>query len=196
MTTKTATAKKPLAQRKATEIAAIMAKYPSKRSAVMPVLFLVQEEEGWITDESLHEIAEVCGVHPSEVQEVTSFYTMFHREPVGKYVLWVCGTLPCALCGADGLFTYLKETLKVGMDEVTPDGLFTIKRIECLGACSEAPLMLINNTLHTKLTQAKVNDLLEQCRKGADFSNGIANSNAVAIGGKPKAKPKSKAKAK
>jgi NADH-quinone oxidoreductase subunit E len=195
MTAPTTTERRSLAQRKATEIAAIMAKYPSRRSAVMPVLFLVQEEDGWVSDESLHEVAEVCGVHPSEVQEVTSFYTMFHREPVGKYVLWVCGTLPCALCGADGLFTYLKETLKVEMDEVTPDGLFTIKRIECLGACSEAPLMLINNTLHTKLTQAKVNDLLEQCRKGADFSNGITNSNALRIGGKKTAKAKAGSKA-
>lgn len=198
MTTQTAQTRKPLAQRKAAEIEAIMKKYPSRRSAVMPVLFLAQEEEGWISEETLHEVAEICGIHPSEVQEITSFYLMYHREPVGKYVLWVCGTLPCALCGADGLFDYLKETLEVDLDEVTPDGLFTIKRIECLGACSEAPLMLINNTLQTNLTREKVDDLLERCRQGEDFSNNITNSNSGLGRKKPKKKAgkKSKSKAK
>lgn len=200
MTTQTAEARKPLAQRKAAEIEAIMKKYPSRRSAVMPVLFLAQEEEGWISEATLHEVAAICGIHPSEVQEVTSFYTMYHREPVGKYVLWVCGTLPCALCGADGLFNYLQEKLGVGMDEVTPDGNFTIKRMECLGACSEAPLMLLNNTMATNLTRAKVDELLERCRQGEDFSGGITNSNAgpgrKQLKAKSKSKPKTKAKSK
>lgn len=196
MTTPTAVSRKPLAQRKAAEIEAIMKKYPSRRSAVMPVLFLAQEEEGWISEETLHEIAEICGIHPSEVQEVTSFYTMYHREPVGKYVLWVCGTLPCALCGADGLFKYLQEKLGVGIDEVTPDGLFTIKRMECLGACSEAPLLLLNNTMATNLTRTKVDELLERCRKGEDFSNNVTNSNPGVGRTKPKAKAKAGSKAK
>jgi NADH-quinone oxidoreductase subunit E len=178
MTPKSGTTGKPLAQRKAAEIAAIMKKYPSRRSAVMPVLFLVQEEEGWIPEPAIHEVAEICGIHPSEVQEIISFYTMYHREPVGKYVMWVCGTLPCALCGAEGLRSYLKEKLGVGLDEMTPDGLFTIKHMECLGACSEAPLMLLNNTMQTKLTRAKVDELIERCRKGEDFSNRATNSNA------------------
>lgn len=182
MTPRTATARKPLAQRKAAQIEAIMKKYPSRRSAAMPVLFLVQEEDGWISEESIHEVAEICGIHASEVQEIISFYTMYHREPVGKYVLWVCGTLPCALCGADGLIAYLKEQLGVGMDEVTPDGLFTIKRMECLGACSEAPLLLINNTMQTKLTRAKVDELIARCRKGEDFSNNATNSNSGIAG--------------
>lgn len=192
MTSATATARKPLAKRKAAEIEAILKKYPSRRSGVMPILFLVQEEDGWISDEAVHEVAEICGVHPSEVEEVCSFYTMYHREPVGKYVLWVCGTLPCALCGADGLIAYLKEKLGVGMDEVTPDGLFTIKRMECLGACSEAPLLLVNNTMQMNLTRAKVDELLERCRNGDDFSNNVTNSNS---GVKP-ARRKSKGKAK
>lgn len=190
MTSPAATDRQPLAVRRAAEIEAIMKKYPSRQSAVMPLLFLVQEEDGWISDEAVHEVAEICGVHPSEVQEVTSFYTMYHREPVGKYVLWVCGTLPCALCGADGLFAYLKEKLQVGMDEVTPDGLFTIKRMECLGACSEAPLMLLGNTMQTKLTRAKVDELIERCRKGEDFSNNMTNSNAGAGRKKPAARAK------
>jgi NADH-quinone oxidoreductase subunit E len=191
MTATVATERKPLAERKAAEIEAIMKKYPSRRSAVMPVLFLVQEEDGWISDQALHEVAEICGIHPSEVEEVTSFYTMYHREPVGKYVMWLCGTLPCALCGADGLIKYLEETLGVGMDEVTPDGLFTLKHMECLGACSEAPLLLINNTMQTKLTRAKVDELIARCRKGEDFSNNVTNSNS-GVGAK-KSKPRARA---
>lgn len=162
---KTANAK-PLKERKAIEIEAIMKKYPIRRSGVMDLLWLVQEENGWITEEAMEEIAEVCEMQPSEVMEMVTFYTMYHRRPVGKNVFWVCGTLPCALCGSDGLIQYLKEKLNVEMDEVTEDGLFTIKRAECLGACSEAPLMLVNKKMATKLTRAKVDEIIDRCRAG------------------------------
>jgi NADH-quinone oxidoreductase subunit E len=155
-----------LRERKAIEIEAIMKKYPIRRSGVMDVMYLVQDEDGWISPEMMTEIAEVCSMQPSEVMEMASFYTMYHREPVGKNVFWVCGTLPCALCGADGLFDYLKEKLGADVDEVTEDGLFTVKRIECLGACSEAPLMLVNDRMATKLTRAKVDEIIEKCKKG------------------------------
>lgn len=162
----------PLAEVKAEAIATEMAKYPSPRSAVMALLFMVQELDGHITPPAVAEVAEICGMQPSEVSEVVTFYTMYFRDPVGKNILWVCGTLPCALCGADGLFDYLKEKLGVGLDEVTPDGLFTIKRMECLGACSEAPLMLINEKMATKLNRAKVDELIERMRNGETWSDG------------------------
>jgi len=169
-------ARGPLAEVKAKEIATEMAKYPRPRSAVMALLFMVQELDGHITPPAVEEVAEICGMQPSEVSEVVTFYTMYFREPVGKNIMWVCGTLPCALCGADGLFDYLKEKLGVGMDEVTPDGLFTIKRMECLGACSEAPLMLINEKMATKLNRAKVDEIIERVRNGEKWSdNGEAN---------------------
>lgn len=156
----------PLAKRKALEIEKIMKKYPIRRSAVMDLLFLVQEEdpEGRITPEATEEIGEICEMTPAEVAEMITFYTMYHREPVGTHVFWVCGTLPCALSGSDGLFEYMKEKLGVGLDEVTEDGLFTIKRMECLGACSEAPLVLAGKKMVTKLTRAKVDDLIDRLR--------------------------------
>lgn len=156
----------PLKERRKAEIDAIMAKYPVKRSGVMALLHLVQGDEGWISPEAMAEIAEICQMQPSEVMEMVSFYTMYHRRPVGKYVLWVCGTLPCALCGSDGLIDYLKRQTGAGMDEVSPDGVFTIKRAECLGACSEAPLMLVNDKMEIRLTRAKVDEILRLCRAG------------------------------
>lgn len=144
----------------------IMAKFPLRRSGLMPLLWLIQEEAGWISPYAMIEVAEICGCTPAEVLEVASFYQMYHREPVGRYVLGICGTLPCALSGADGMFAYLKEKLGIGWDETTPDGMFTIERRECLGACSEAPLMLVNRQLETKLTSEKVDRILEECRSG------------------------------
>lgn len=144
----------------------IMAKFPNRRSGLIPLLWVIQEEDGWISPEAMREAAALCGCTPAEALEVASFYQMFHRQPVGRYVLGICGTLPCALSGADGLYGYLKERLGIGWGETTPDGLFTIERRECLGACSEAPLMLVNQELETKLTREKVDAILEECRNG------------------------------
>ena len=157
------------AERRAIEIEKIMSKYPSRRSGVMAVLWLMQEDQGWISPEAMGAVAEICAIQPAEVMEMVTFYTMYHRWPVGQYVLGVCGTLPCALCGADGLLDYLKDKLGVGLDEVTPDGLFTIRKMECLGACSEAPLMLVNRRMALKLTRSNVDEIIERCRNGEEI---------------------------
>jgi NADH-quinone oxidoreductase subunit E len=170
----------PLAERKSAQIEAIMGKYPVRRSGVMDLLWLVQEEEGWISPESMAEVAEVCGIQPSEVMEMVTFYTMYHRQPVGRFVLGVCATLPCALCGAEGLLDYLKEKLGAGLEERTPDGVFTLRRVECLGACSEAPLMLVNKKLATRLTRAKVDQILQSCREQAAEERRKAGARAEA----------------
>ena len=156
----------PLMERKAVEIEAIMKKYPDRRSGAMAVLWLVQDDAGWISAEAMEEVAEICEMQPSEVLELVTFYTMYHRQPVGKYVFGVCGTLPCALCGSDGLIEYLKEKLGVDPGEISEDGLFTIKRMECLGACDEAPLMLVNKRLASKLTRRSVDEIILRCRQG------------------------------
>jgi NADH-quinone oxidoreductase subunit E len=91
---------------------------------------------------------------------------MYSREPLGKYVLGICGTLPCALCAADGLYEYLSKKLGIKWEETTADGMFTIQRRECLGACSEAPVMLVNQALEIKLTRAKADAILDECRRG------------------------------
>ena len=149
------------------QIEKIMSHYPTRRSGMIPVLWLVQRKLGWVPDSVYAEVAECVGSTTTEVQEVVSFYTMFHRRPVGKYVLQVCKTLPCALVGGLGLRDYLMQKLGVGLDEVTPDGVFMIQEVECLGACSEAPLMLVNEKLETKLTPEKVEQILNRCRDEA-----------------------------
>lgn len=152
------------------ELEEIMARYPDKRSGLIPVLWLVQRKLGWVPDEVFPELAEAAGVAATEVEEVVSFYTMFNRKETGHYILQVCKTLPCALCGGLGLSKYLQETLKVGLNEPTADGVFTILEVECLGACSEAPLMLVNEKMETRLTREKVDRILERCRAEAPQS--------------------------
>ena len=147
-------------------IDALAKSYPTRLSLMLPVLWLVQEEDGWIVPDAMEEVAAICECTTAMVMEVVSFYQMYHRAAVGKYVLGLCGTLPCALVGADGLYAYLKEKLGIGWNETTDDGLFTIERRECMGACSEAPVMLVNQTLETKLTCEKVDQIIEECRAG------------------------------
>ena len=147
-------------------IEALMKKYPTRQSALLMVLWIVQEEDGWISPEIITEVAGICECTTAEVNEVVSFYQMYNRKPVGKFVLGVCGTLPCALCGADGLYEYLSEKLDIQYGEVSEDGLFTIQRRECLGACSESPVMLVNRKLETRLTRAKIDAILDECRSG------------------------------
>ncbi|MCL5269523.1 MAG: NAD(P)H-dependent oxidoreductase subunit E [bacterium] len=155
-----------LYSRRKTEVDALLAKYPDRRSATMPLLWLVQEEDGWISPESQIEVAAIVGATPAQVNEVVSFYQMYNRAPVGKYVLGICGTLPCALCAADGLYEFLSGKLGIGWGDTTADGLFTIQRRECLGACSEAPVMLVNRKLETRLTRARIDRIIEECRAG------------------------------
>jgi len=166
MKNKSSIANNGLYHRHKEEIDHLLKKYPLRRSGLLPILWIIQEEDGWISPESMEEAAEICGCTPAEMLEVVSFYQMYHRRPVGKYVLGICGTLPCALAGADGLYEYVREKLGIGWNETTPDGLCTIERRECLGACSEAPLMLVNHVLETKLTREKVDLILEECRAG------------------------------
>lgn len=156
----------PLYERHREAIDALRRKYPTRRSLLLPILWLIQEEDGWISRETMDQAAEICEITTAEVMEVVSFYQMYNRSPVGKYVLGICGTLPCALCGADGLYDYLNEKLGIGWNETTDDGLFTIQRRECLGACSEAPVMLVNQGIEIKLTRARVDQILEECRQG------------------------------
>lgn len=153
-------------QRHQAAIEALTPKYPTRRSLLLPVLWLIQEEAGWISSQDMIEAAEICECTPAEVLEVVSFYQMYNREPVGQFVFGICGTLPCALCAADGLYEYISGKLGIKWNETTPDGLFTIQRRECLGACSEAPVMLLNQELEVKLTREKIDRLIAECRAG------------------------------
>ncbi len=124
-----------------------IAKYPAgqKQSAVMAALAIAQEEQGWLSSESIEAVADYLGMPPIAAYEVASFYTMYDLKPVGKYKLTVCTNLPCMLSGAVDAGEYLKQKLGVGYDETTADGKFTLKQGECMGACGDAPVMLLNN---------------------------------------------------
>jgi NADH-quinone oxidoreductase subunit E len=148
------------------QIDALAKKYPTRRSMLLPVLWFIQEEDGWISPETMEDAAEICECTAAEVMEVVSFYQMYNRKPIGKYVFGICATLPCALCASDGLYDYLSEKLGVKWHETSEDGMWTIQRRECLGACSEAPVMLVNQGFEIKLTQAKVNQIIEECKSG------------------------------
>jgi len=122
-------------------------KYPpdQRQSAVMAALTIAQDEKGWLSTETMDFVARYLGMAPIAVYEVASFYTMYDLKPVGKYKLTVCTNLPCALQGANAAAAHLKQRLGIGFNETTADGRFTLKEAECMGACGDAPVMLMNN---------------------------------------------------
>jgi len=125
----------------------VAAHYPPehRRSAVIPALYIVQEQQGHITASAIRHVAEVIGCTPAEVDDVVTYYAMFFREPVGKYVVQVCRTLSCALRGAERVTAELERTLGIKVGQTDPDGTFTLMEMECLGACDRAPVVMVNN---------------------------------------------------
>ena len=124
-----------------------IAKYPAdqKQSAVMSALAIAQEQQGWLSSEAIECVANYLGMAPMAAYEVASFYNMYDLKPIGKYKLTVCTNLPCMLSGGVDAAEYLKNKLGVGFDETTPDGKVTLKQGECMGACGDAPVLLVNN---------------------------------------------------
>jgi NADH-quinone oxidoreductase E subunit len=125
----------------------IVTKYPPdrKRSAVLAALYLVQDQQGYLTANGMRHVAGILGLTPAEVDDVASYYVMFYKAPVGKYVLQVCRTLSCALLGAERVTEALSEKLGIKVGETDPSGTFTLLEFECLGACDRAPVVMINN---------------------------------------------------
>jgi NADH-quinone oxidoreductase E subunit len=144
----------------------IAARFPQRLSAIIPILYLVQEHYGYLTREGIEVTAEVLGTTPAYVDSVASFYTMLYRQPVGRYRLQICRTLPCALMGAEGIVTYLQEKLGIKPGETTPDRRFTLETVECLAACHVAPLMMVNQVYKVRLDQAKLDALIDECTHG------------------------------
>lgn len=133
-----------LREKYAQEIAAILARYPARRSAVLPLLYLVQREYGYCTEEGIREVADIAGVSPTEVREVVGFYSLFYDRPIGRHLIQICDGLPCALRGADDLITHAARQLGVRPGETTPDGRFTLEAVMCIGACHRAPAMQVD----------------------------------------------------
>ena len=149
----------------------IIARYPSgkQKSALLPVLHLAQVEfDGWLDAPVMDYVAGLLNIEPIEVYEVASFYSMYNLKPVGKFVFEVCQTGPCMLNGSDDIIDYIKQKLSIGVGETTADGLFTLKTVECLGACGYAPLMQFGKTYREHLTKQKVDTIIEECRAKAN----------------------------
>lgn len=141
-----------------------LSKYPADRrqAAVMSALRIVQMEQGWLSKESISEVAQYLGIPAIAALEVASFYNMYDLEPVGKYKITVCTNISCMLRDADEIVEHLQQKLGIGFNEITPDGKFCLKEGECMGCCGGAPLLHINNTqMHEFLTPEKVDQLIE-----------------------------------
>lgn len=149
-------------------------RYPQgkQKSALLPVLHLAQETfGGWLSSETMDYVAELLHIEPIEVYEVATFYSMYNLKPVGKHLFEVCQTGPCMLNGSDNIIDYIKEKLNIGVGETTEDGLFTLKAVECLGACGYAPMMQMGKHYKEHLTKEKVDAIIEECRKNAAVNN-------------------------
>jgi NADH-quinone oxidoreductase E subunit len=141
----------------------IVARYPNRRAALLPALWLVQEAHGWIPDEAMVEVAQVLGLTPAYVKGVVTFYTMYHQHPVGRHFIQVCTTTPCHLCGAEGVVdAFLRHTGCGELGATSPDGRFTVIEVECLGACGFATPVLIDDDFVESVTPEKVGDLLKR----------------------------------
>ncbi|MCL4248623.1 MAG: NADH-quinone oxidoreductase subunit NuoE [Anaerolineae bacterium] len=160
-----------LAEKYADRIEAAFAKYPTKRSAVMPLLYIAQEEYGWLSPEAIEEVAGLCEMDPTQVRSIAGFYTMYRERPKGKYWLHVCTDLACALRGADAFYAQLLDEL--GLDhhnDTTEDGVFTVEHVMCLGACDRAPMLQCNfhfDAKYDRLDIEKARKLIEEWRSEA-----------------------------
>src|SRR6476661_5440176 len=156
------------------KVAEIKARYPDGRqkSALLPVLHIAQEENnGWLSVEAMDYVAELLNLKPIEVYEVATFYSMYNLKPVGKYLFEVCQTGPCMLNGSDEIISYIKKKLDIGVGETTSDGMFTLKTVECLGACGYAPMMQMGKYYKEHLTPEKVDQIIDECRRTAAQNN-------------------------
>jgi NADH-quinone oxidoreductase subunit E len=158
----------PLSEQATKKIDRELAKFPDdqKQSAVMAALAIVQDERGWLSPESLKEIGDYLSMPAIAVQEVATFYNMYNTSPVGAYKLSICTNLPCALSGGENAAQYLKQKLGIGFRETTADGRFTLVEGECMGACGDAPVMLVNNKrMCSLMSNQKIDALIEELSK-------------------------------
>ncbi|MBN9125589.1 MAG: NADH-quinone oxidoreductase subunit NuoE [Nitrosospira sp.] len=145
-----------------------LTKYPSdqKQSAVMSALAIAQDEKGWLATETMDFVAQYLGMPPIAVYEVATFYNMYNLQPLGRHKITICTNLPCALSGANEAVAHVQKKLGIGFNETTADGQFTLKEGECMGACGDAPVMLVNNKrMCSFMSNEKLDELLEELSK-------------------------------
>ena len=142
------------------KVSEVIGRYPHKQSAVVPVLYLAQEEFGHLSQEAIEYVANLMEIPAARLYGIVSFYTMLNMKPVGRHHIQVCRTLPCALQGAGKIIAFLKERLAVDLGETTPDGKFTFSAVECLASCGTAPVMQINDAYYENLSPEKIEKIL------------------------------------
>jgi NADH-quinone oxidoreductase subunit E len=143
------------------ELEAIVSRYPGKEAAILPALHLAQREFGYVSDEAIVYVASLLGFTPARIEGVATFYTMYNRKPVGRYHVQICGNLSCSLLGAEHLIEHVSKRLGIKPGETTPDGKFTLTKVECLGSCGTAPVLQLNDDYHENLTEEKIDTLLD-----------------------------------
>ena len=146
---------------------AVIAQYPAgkQKSALLPLLHILQEQEGWTSPEGMDYVATMLDIQPIEVYEVASFYTMYHLDPVGKHVIEYCRTGPCCLMGGEDVYGYLKQKLGIETGQTTSDGLFTLKEVECLAACGMGPVFQVREQYYMHLTNERVDEIIDELSK-------------------------------
>jgi NADH-quinone oxidoreductase subunit E len=147
------------------ELDRILARYPNKQAACIPVLHLCQEQNGWISEEIIKWVAERLDLSAAHVKGVVTFYTLFNQHPVGEHQVWVCRTLSCALRGSDAILHHCEKRLGVHVGETTKDGKVTLRTAECLASCGTAPMMQVDRDYYEDLTIAKVDQILDRLRR-------------------------------
>jgi len=159
-----------LRSRLSADAAEIIGRYPKSRSALLPLLHLVQSEQGYVSEDGITFCAEQLGLAEAEVTAVVSFYTMYKREPVGEYHVGVCTNSLCAVMGGDAIFADLREHLGIGNDETTGDGKVSLEHLECNAACDYAPVVMVNWEFFDNMTPRSARDLVDGLRAGADVA--------------------------
>ena len=139
----------------------ILARYPTRQAALLPVLWVAQETWGWISKEAAEEVARILGLPPAHVDGVLTFYTMYNLEPVGRHLLQFCTSISCHLAGAERLLDHCRRRLGVDLGETTADGKFTLAEVECIAGCDKAPSMMVNDTYHEPMDPEKLERLLD-----------------------------------
>ncbi len=143
------------------QIRSLISKYPQRRSALIPSLYLVQKEVGYLSLDAVRDVAKIFELPPNEVYEVVSFYTMFYKKPVGKYVIQVCTNISCLICNAEEIMAHLEKRLGIKPGETSSDKKFTLLEVECLGSCGTAPVVQINEDYYEDLTPQRLDEILD-----------------------------------
>jgi NADH-quinone oxidoreductase subunit E len=141
-----------------------LSRYPKKEAAMLPVLYLAQQEFGYISPEAIEYVARLMGQSPARVRGVVSFYTMYNMKPIGRHHIQVCRTLSCALAGAEKITHFIKNKLDIELGQTTADGRFTLSEVECLASCGTAPMMQINDDYYENLNEERVTEILESLK--------------------------------